>query len=272
MGSAEVVVASFNLHAGVDGWGRPFDVVEACKDLQADILVLQESWASEHGEDLTATVASALGFSAIARPLASGRRASPDPRAGASWKPPRDWRGSGHGIYLDSELPLHETVTRSTRFAEAERGSWCLAVLSRTPLTDVTVIELGRLPGDRVRREAIVGRYDTAGGGLLVVGTHMSHLMYGSPAHYRRLSRALGATTGAGPAVLAGDMNLWGPAVGALFPAWRRTVRGRTWPSWRPHSQIDHILLTGPVACRDAGVVRVGRSDHLAVRARLALE
>ena len=37
-----LVVASFNIHAGVDGWGRPYDLLGACRRLNADLLVLEE--------------------------------------------------------------------------------------------------------------------------------------------------------------------------------------------------------------------------------------
>jgi hypothetical protein len=40
-----LVVASFNVHGGVDGFGRPFDVIAACGELDADLVVLQESWS-----------------------------------------------------------------------------------------------------------------------------------------------------------------------------------------------------------------------------------
>jgi endonuclease/exonuclease/phosphatase family metal-dependent hydrolase len=46
-------------------------------------------------------------------------------------------------------------------------------------------------------------------------------------------------------------------------------VRGKTWPSHRPHSQIDHLLVTPSV---DALWGEVGPnlgSDHLPIRARL---
>ncbi|HLG68656.1 MAG TPA: endonuclease/exonuclease/phosphatase family protein [Acidimicrobiales bacterium] len=268
--SCEVVVASFNVHAGVDGWGRPFDVVEACRSLSADVVVLQEAWSSPGGDDMAAGVAAALGFSTVFRPLAGGRRALPAPSADRRWKPARSWRGAHHAIYLDSERPLPRSVTGSARYREAVPGRWGICVLSRHPLHDVTGIDLGRLPGDRVRRAVIVGRYEVGGRRLVVAGTHMSHLFFGSPAHFLRLRQVLGDLAGDDPAVLLGDMNLWGPAV-AAFTGWRRAVRGRTWPAWRPHSQIDHILVNGSVHTSEGRVCRVGRSDHLAVSARLTL-
>src|SRR3546814_3539543 len=62
---AELTVASFNIH-----WGRgrrsqgfpPFDVVEACKQLDADVIALQESWAPNRGVAQHDAVAEALGY------------------------------------------------------------------------------------------------------------------------------------------------------------------------------------------------------------------
>ena len=96
----------------------------------------------------------------------------------------------------------------------------------------------------------------------------MSHLEQGSPAQFRRLRAALPRPDD--PAVVTGDMNLWGPAVTALLPGWRRVVRGRTWPADRPHSQLDHVLANRSVAARDGAVLRVPGSDHLPVRATVA--
>ena len=52
--ASSLTLATFNIHMGIDGWGRPFDAVAACARLQADLIVIQESWAPgggrpEHG-------------------------------------------------------------------------------------------------------------------------------------------------------------------------------------------------------------------------------
>ena len=70
-------------------------------------------------------------------------------------------------------------------------------------------------------------------------------------------------------AVIVGDFNLWGPAVSALLPGWRRAVRGRTWPAHRPHSQIDHVLVRHDVDGVDAAVLDEVGSDHRPVRVTL---
>jgi endonuclease/exonuclease/phosphatase family metal-dependent hydrolase len=66
-------------------------------------------------------------------------------------------------------------------------------------------------------------------------------------------------------------MNMWGPPLSAFFRGWRRVIRGRTWPAFRPHSQLDHLLVTPSVAVIDARIAGRTGSDHLPVRATLAL-
>src|SRR5579864_8644596 len=95
-----LTVASFNVHGGVDGWGRPFDVVEACREIGADVLMLQESWAPDGGVSVAEQVARQLGYVAVELAFARGRIAAPqvvgDPRWG-----PRLWARSHHGMRLD---------------------------------------------------------------------------------------------------------------------------------------------------------------------------
>src|SRR5947199_10638416 len=61
-----VLVASYNIH-----WGRrqraprrweQFDVVEACRQLDADIIALQEVWRPDGGVGVAEEVADALGY------------------------------------------------------------------------------------------------------------------------------------------------------------------------------------------------------------------
>src|SRR4051794_9560211 len=58
-----VSVASFNIH-----WGRhprthePFDVLDACRRLDADVLAVQEVWRADGERSVTAEVADRLGY------------------------------------------------------------------------------------------------------------------------------------------------------------------------------------------------------------------
>jgi len=266
-------VANFNTHAGVDGWGRPFDLVAACRDLNADVLVLEELWTSDETPGGQAEqIADALGYDSVSCVLAEGRRAHPHPGATPRWMP-RFGFGSGHNaLFFNAQRPLPVATTASARYAEAEPGSWGIAVLVRRGIetVDSRTLHLPTLARDRVRRAAIVVDLRVDGTLLSVVGTHMSHIIYGSHRHYAALRTLL--RTEAGPeAVLLGDMNLWGPPVLAYMPGWRRAVRGRTWPAWSPHSQIDHILVRGAIGVMSGQVCPDAGSDHLPVRAVLTL-
>jgi endonuclease/exonuclease/phosphatase family metal-dependent hydrolase len=301
---SEVTVATYNVHAGVDGWGRPFDVVEPCRQIDADVLVLQESWSPDVGRPLAHEVAAALGYTVTELTLGRGRVVAPPSHAGGRWGP-RLWDRHAHGMRLNHSRASSTARRRAQRLTgrrAAVRGTWGIALLSRLPVIRTWTIDLGQLRSDPARRGAIVADLDAGGTHLTVVGTHFAHLTQGSPLHMRRLRQTLGdvgrsrsllvsppesrarggsslpaftatAMTGAS-AVLAGDMNLWGPPLLAMFPGWVRAVRGRSWPSWSawPVAQTDHILVTGRVRVVTGEVLRIGGSDHFPVRARLVID
>jgi endonuclease/exonuclease/phosphatase family metal-dependent hydrolase len=266
----EFVAATFNVHAGVDGWGRPHDVLAVCAAIDADVLVMQESWRPEGGPSLAESVAHELGYSVTEVALASGRRAVPHPAASARWMRRLDWRTTSHALFLDSERPFGPRVVASSRFGGAEPGSWGLAVLSRLPVLSSEVVDLVRLRRDRANRAVVALNIDVDGRPVGVAGTHMSHLSHGSALHFRAVAETLEQRFGDEPALFAGDMNLWGPPMHAFLGPWRRAVKGKTWPSWRPHSQLDHIMVRS-LSVRDAGVWPESGSDHRPVWARVAL-
>lgn len=263
-------MASFNIHGGIDGWGRPFDVVEACRRLDADVLVLQETWRpldrddppgasrSEPGGGVAEEVADALGYRLTLVPVAPARRYPVPPNAGAGWGPL--WSRHALGMRVEPGRASHGRRT-------GQPGSVGIAVLTRLAVTATDVLDLGSAGGDRVRRVALRSKLSSPD--VVVVGTHLPHIRHGSPFHIRRLHRLVPDTQA--PAVILGDMNMWGPPLTLLLPGWSRAVRGRSWPSWRPVFQIDHVLVTAPVRVLDSGVLAIKGSDHLPVRATLAV-
>ncbi len=262
----ELSLATFNTHLGVDGWGRPYDVVAACRSLDADVLVLQESWAPDGSPSLARRVADDLGYDLVEEPLGQGRLLGPDPGADDRWGPSL---GPLSTILHVDDDPRWRQRRSGARRSGGRHGSWGLAVLVRVPARFLGVTRLRPLRRDPVRRLVLSWEVPVGNGVLTVHGTHVSHLLQGSPVHYRELSRAL--ARGGRPAVLAGDMNLWGPAVSLQLPGWRRVVRGRTWPATRPHSQLDHVLVSGFVTGSGAVLGPLG-SDHRPVRAELVVD
>jgi endonuclease/exonuclease/phosphatase family metal-dependent hydrolase len=238
----ELTIASFNIHWGrgrkSDGWPE-FDVVAACASFEADVIVLQESWAPDDGVAQHDAAAEALGMRAVVVPMA---RAVLEPR-------PR----------------------LLSRAASAERrgdGGWCLALLSRKPIRTTRIVPLPRLLLDPWSRFLLHAEIDVDGTNLTVVGTHYAHLEQGSPLHIPALRRGLPPTDR--PAAFVGDMNMWGWTIDAMVPSgWRRVVRGKTWPASKPGHQIDHVLVTPSVELVRSEVLLGEGSDHLPIRARL---
>ncbi len=239
----ELKITSFNCHAGLrarrNGVCEPYDLGAVLRGFDADVIVVQESWTPDAGTSAVREFGESVGAEVFE--LRFGRaRLEPWPHV------PRD--GSGVG----------------------EVG---LAIVSRIPAEVRGRLSVGTVPGDPTpERGGLHVVLDVDGTAVDVVGVHLtSRLPYGPPTQLRRLLPQLPADDR--PAIVAGDCNFWGPGVTACLPGWTRTVRGRTWPSSRPHSQIDHILVR-----RDAGIVvldsavlpAVG-SDHRPVRATLRL-
>jgi endonuclease/exonuclease/phosphatase family metal-dependent hydrolase len=262
-----LTVANFNMHCGIDGWGRPFDYLGACAALDADVLMLEETWNDQAEE-----IAGALGYQAVTHALAEGRRIRPQPHASATWMPRPAMAHRNKALYFGSARPLPARVLRMARYLEAEPGTMRIALLVRAGLEieDFRTVHLPTLARDQVRRAALVVDLHVDGTPVSVVGVHMAHIHMGSHRHWVALRRVL--RTGARPdAVLAGDMNLWGPPVRAFMSGWHRAVKGNSWPSARPHSQIDHILVRGAWRVLSGEVMPDAGSDHRPVRARVAL-
>lgn len=237
----ELTIASYNVHWGVrlkSAGGKPFDIVAACRQLDADVLVLQESWAPDDGPALHDLVADALGMRVACTARLARAVVAPTPRV------------VGRGAHAGGD------------------GGWHLVALSRVPVASASVERLPHLWFDHADRAVVAVEVEVDGASLHVRGTHLPHLEYGAHLTTRGLRRTLPPTDL--PAAFIGDMNMWGWTIDRMVPAgWRRVVRGKTWPAHRPHSQIDHLLVTPRV---DALWGEVGPdlgSDHLPIRAQL---
>jgi endonuclease/exonuclease/phosphatase family metal-dependent hydrolase len=263
---ATLTLGTFNIHLGVDGWGRPYDLVEECRSLDADVLVIQESWTPDDGRPSSAeAVSDKLGYTLVREAtMARCRVFDPAPNASTRWGPRIG--AQTKSLLLDDRRKALFGGTTTQTFT---RGHIGVALLSRIPTSGCRVIPLKTLPRDGAERMVITCTVELAGGELQIFGTHMSHITHGSHAQYRLLSKLLPSPTV--PAVLAGDMNLWGPPVVSYLRGWRRAVRARTWPAYRPHSQLDHVLVTEGVTVVGTRVGPFAGSDHLPVVATLGL-
>jgi endonuclease/exonuclease/phosphatase family metal-dependent hydrolase len=271
-GATVLSIANYNMHCGMDGWGRPYDYVAAIAALDADVIVLEEAWtvAGDSSGGQAAEAARHLGYQVQAHTLGEGRRVRPQPEAPSRWRARNLFSDRAKALYMDGVRPVSARARGLARWQDAEQGTWGIAVLVRPSLAieSVQVVPMSALRADRVRRACLVVDLTVDGHPISVAGTHMSHMHMGSHRNWAELRRQL-RTVARPDAVLSGDMNTWGPLVHLYMPGWRRAVIGRTWPSWNPHSQIDHILVQGAVRAVAGVVLPHSGSDHRPIRAEL---
>ena len=262
---------TFNLHAGVDGWGRPTGALEHLISLEPDLCVCPELWRGDEGPDFVQVLTERLGMRGEFVPLARGERVTSG-RGPRRWQPRLAHFTGERGLYFGE----HRSLTpqqRSHRRSQPvrETGDWGLGLFTRLPIISIEVIRLGRLPREKVRRALIVALLEDNGQRFHALALHGAHLSHGSPLLYRRVARIADRLDPALPVLLAGDFNCWRPLLRVLLPGWTSLARAKTWPAPRPHSQIDHILGRGPWRRWGDGASD-GGSDHLALRADLSLE
>jgi endonuclease/exonuclease/phosphatase family metal-dependent hydrolase len=237
----EFTVAAFNAHWGIGRFGKlrgvPYDVAAAIESFEADVVVVPESWRAEDGVSVL------------------------DPLVPA-------------GYHVESVEMMRLAKRRDhTRESVPSNGGWELAIASRFPIVARKELPIGNLKADPAgARYALVCTLDIDGRPVEIVGIHTSSKVWLlAPVRHMLTLRRQIEQNGSRPHIIAGDFNFWGPAVSACFPGWRRTVRGRTYPSTRPHSQIDHVLVTGDIDVLSAEVLPATPSDHRPIRTRLRL-
>ncbi|HEX5293254.1 MAG TPA: endonuclease/exonuclease/phosphatase family protein [Streptosporangiaceae bacterium] len=231
--SPTVTIASLNLHCGLSGGGRPFDVATVLAKLDADIIAVQEDWwARDDGTDPAAEAAQARDAQLFRAELSSGRSLA--------------------------ELNI---APRS------DRGTWGIAVLTRLPVLSHETLSLGQPEGELVGRAALICSVTAPGGWpLRLVCTHLSPRL-NSPAQLVRLARHL--ATESRPTVIAGDLNM--PRAATWMAAgYTPVLRGRTFPADRPRVQLDHLLAGPGLTCMAAEVLPAVGSDHLPVQGRFS--
>ena len=263
-------VATFNLHAGVDGWGRMTAVLDHAVGLRPDVLICPELWRDEGGTDLYRDLAIRLDMRGIFVPLALADRANVV-SGGRSWQPLLAHFRGEQGLYFSEHRTLKKSqLERRAAQHHTTHGEWGLGLLTRFTIEDLRVEPLGRLAREKVRRALIVARLREGGRSFYVLALHGAHLSHGSYRQYRRVASIVDALDASLPIILAGDFNSWRPLLRLFLPGWRTLVRARTWPARHPHSQIDHILGRGPWL-RHGGGASDGGSDHRALYADITL-
>ena len=264
-------VATFNLHAGVDGWGRPTGALEHALTLKADVLICPETWRGDRGSDLYQELATGLGMEGIFVALATGERVSTG-TGGRSWQPFMAHLKGERGLYFSEYLALNKSQSLEyATLGDVQRGQWGLSLLTSLPIEEMRVEQLGRLRRERVSRALIVARLNDGNHSFYVLAVHGAHITHGSRQLYRRINKSALDLDQTLPIIIAGDFNCWRPLLRFFLPGWRSLVRARTWPARHPHSQIDHILGRGPWRILGGGSSE-GGSDHRALVADVTLD
>jgi len=237
----DFTVAAYNAHWGVGRFGAQrgvrFDVAHVIRGFDADIVVVPEAWRADDGPS-------------VVDPLADE-----------------------YHIETVELMPLAMRKDRRSDLVPRQ-GWWELAVCSRFAILEHSTIPIGVIPTDPAGpRNALAVVLDVAGTRVQLIAIHTSSKVWklASARHLLTLRRALQASPWSGPQIIAGDFNFWGPPVAMILPGWKRPVRGRTYTSRRPHSQIDHILVRGGIEPLSGEVLAPTPSDHLPIRARLRL-
>ena len=189
----------------------------------------------------------------------------------------RRTRRSGH---VDQPDLLARHTGLSVAFGKTldyDDGEYGIAVLSRWPITEQTLIRLAvdppqrRSGGSYEPRGAQRGVVRTAAGRLALLNTHLDA---SREDHYRKQEArgVLAAVREVDPPVLVGgDFNATPESdvqtairQAGLRDAWLECGRGDglTYPADEPTKRIDYLFLTGTMSCTRAEVLATSASDH----------
>jgi len=158
-------------------------------------------------------------------------------------------------------------------FAPAADEVWGNALLSRFPVSELTVQRLPQGGAPMARSHLAAVLRVSAEREIAVVGTHLSHLDLRGDTRLPQ-ARAVAATVArlrerGLPTVVLGDLNAepgspeletFGSLVTSAVPP-----ANPTWPSWDPVEQIDHVLVSDEIVVTATGLPSSTASDHLPV-------
>ncbi|MEI6710561.1 MAG: endonuclease/exonuclease/phosphatase family protein [Actinomycetota bacterium] len=266
-------IATFNMHAGVDGWGRPTQAFEGLIGLDPDIAILPETWRGDAGPDFYTELCHRLGGQGEFVQLARAERVHAE-SGGAFWQPLSAHLMGEQGLYFSEHRPLKPAqLTKRGKSTTLEVGSWGLSVISKFPIRLSETFQLGRLRREKVQRALIIAHLTdpSTGTDFVVAAIHGAHISHGSYRLYRTVREHLATLPPSTPVLFGGDFNAWRPWVRFFFPGWSHLAKHRTWPARFPHSQIDHLLGRGPWMVQESGAKNLG-SDHRALYCDLTLQ
>jgi endonuclease/exonuclease/phosphatase family metal-dependent hydrolase len=159
----------------------------------------------------------------------------------------------------------HQVNRNLGRFAQHSNG-----LLSRVRPGPVSEHKLPGLPG----RGAVVVDLPLSDGGSLRIG--IVHLALGWRARQRQLEYLVELARSNPLTVLMGDFNCSCRSNSLRTMVRRAGLHGldcelKTFPSWRPQRNLDHILASRALGIEEARVIDYALSDHLPISVTLRL-
>ncbi len=142
------------------------------------------------------------------------------------------------------------------------------AILSKYPQSDICDL---KLPGKRAGRGAILAKIE-APKPFYVLNVHLS---LGRADQIMQVEYLAEHAPKDQPVIITGDFNCGASslplsALASLLEMKRLTTPAdKTYPSWNPRKDLDHILVSKHFSVQDIAVERAGYSDHLPVTSRL---
>lgn len=127
------------------------------------------------------------------------------------------------------------------------------------------------LPGRISGRGVLMARFGDGSDGLTIA---IAHLSLGAQSRRAQLAYIAELLQDHPNAVLMGDFNCTAdrPEMELLYRHTRLqppSCAVHTFPSWKPQRAIDHILVTGSLACHAMRAMPAAASDHLALSVEL---
>lgn len=181
-------------------------------------------------------------------------------------------RRSGYKCQVDHLLSLSESehiASQENRVVGriSRHGN---AIMSKHPQFDVQDL---KLPGKRAGRGAIFAGID-APKPFHVLNIHLS---LGEADQMRQIDFLVENAPTDVPLIIGGDFNCGAASLpvrslsAALNLKVLTTAENKTYPSWRPRKDYDHLLVSHHFSTHDLDVVDVHHSDHRPIAASLHL-
>lgn len=172
-----------------------------------------------------------------------------------------------------------------------DHSKWALAPLARRPQSigwhgnallvrrDLPIIEAHPLDLPTLEpRGAVMAEIDLGPQKLRVIGAHLDISGFRRRAQIREMLGRVARSEAECPTVIMGDFNQWGIGSGAMREFrehWTPLAPGPSYPSRRPITRFDRIVLSQHCQCLEHGVhhsALSGRaSDHLPIFAKVRL-